>query len=90
MTRSTPSTPICNPQLPPVMAKNAGALQPLAVRHVATPRPFSAPNTKPPLIMCGTTAMHFACSEYFFRNALVRRGHDFVQHFGCIIQTIGG
>ena len=27
MTRSTPSTPICNPQLPPVMAKNAGVLQ---------------------------------------------------------------
>src|SRR6266568_3309033 len=64
MTRSTPSTPICNPQLPPVIAKKAGALQrPLAVRQVATPLPPSAPNTNPPLIMWGTTAMHFACSS---------------------------
>ena len=44
----------------PVMAKNAGALHPFAVRQVATPLPFSAPNTRPPLIMRGTTATHFA------------------------------
>ena len=44
----------------PVIAKNAGALHPFSVRQVAMPLPFSAPNTKPPLIMCGTTATHFA------------------------------
>src|SRR5512140_1248038 len=63
MTRSTASTPICSPQFPPEMVMNAGALQPFAVRQVATPLPPFPPNTKPPLTMCGTTAMHFACSN---------------------------
>src|ERR1039458_6701037 len=40
---------------------NAGALQPFAVRQVATPLPPLAPKTKPPLTMCGITPMHFAC-----------------------------
>src|ERR1041385_4357812 len=35
----------------------------LAVRQVATPRPFSAPNTNPPLSKLGTTATHLACSR---------------------------
>src|SRR5437764_5368474 len=60
MTRSTPSTPICNPQLPPPTDTNAGALQPSEVRHVATPRPCFPPKIKPPLIRSGTTRMHFA------------------------------
>src|SRR6266576_142782 len=60
MTRSTPSTPICNPQLPPPTETNAGALQPPDVRHVATPRPCLPPKMKPPLIRSGTTRMHFA------------------------------
>jgi len=38
----------------------AGALQPAAVRHVATPRPCLPPKMKPPLIILGTTSMHFA------------------------------
>jgi len=63
MTRSTASAPICAPQDPPVMVKNAGELQPLAVRHVATPRPCCPPNTNPPLIMDGTTATHLAFSR---------------------------
>ena len=62
-TTSTASTPICRPQLPPEIVMNAGALQPSAVRQVATPLPPLPPNTKPPLTMCGTTAMHFACSS---------------------------
>src|SRR3954462_2024942 len=62
MTRSMPSTPICNPQLPPPTEMNAGALQPEAVRQVATPRPCLPPNTNPALSMRGTTAMHFAFS----------------------------
>src|SRR5690242_21147614 len=60
MTRSTPSTPICNPQLPPPTETNAGALQPLEVRHEATPRPCFPPKMNPPLIRFGTTRMHFA------------------------------
>src|ERR1700722_2237522 len=62
-TTSTASTPICNPQLPPEIVMNAGALHPSAVRQVATPLPPLAPNTKPPLTMCGITATHFACSN---------------------------
>src|ERR1039458_3732433 len=60
-TTSTASTPICKPQLPPEMVMNAGALQPFAVRQVATPLPPLPPKTTPPLTMCGTTATHLAC-----------------------------
>src|SRR5579864_6613825 len=60
MTKSTPSTPICNPQLPPPTETNAGALQPADVRQEATPRPCLAPKMNPPLIKSGTTRMHFA------------------------------
>src|SRR6266699_645318 len=63
ITRSTACPPICNPQFPPEIVMNAGALQPFAVRQVATPLPPLPPNTKPPLTMCGTTATHFACSN---------------------------
>src|SRR5579863_1392660 len=63
MTTSTASTPICNPQLPPEIVMNAGALQPSAVRQVATPLPPSAPKTNPPFTMCGITATHLACSN---------------------------
>src|SRR5579859_3168627 len=63
ITTSTASTPICRPQLPPEIVMNAGALQPFAVRQVATPLPPSAPNTNPPLTICGITATHFACSN---------------------------
>src|SRR5581483_5348200 len=63
MTRSTASTPICSPQLPPEMVMNAGALQPFAVRQVATPLPPLPPKMNPPLTMCGTTATHLACSN---------------------------
>src|ERR1700726_3128654 len=62
-TTSTASTPICSPQLPPEIVMNAGALQPFAVRQVATPLPPLPPKIKPPLTMCGTTATHFACSN---------------------------
>src|SRR5664279_823773 len=62
-TTSTASTPICSPQLPPEIVINAGALQPFAVRQVATPLPPLAPKIKPPLTMCGITATHFACSN---------------------------
>src|SRR5580700_7077545 len=62
-TTSTASTPICSPQLPPEIVMNAGALQPSAVRQVATPLPPLAPKTKPPFTMCGITATHFACSN---------------------------
>src|ERR1700732_2737747 len=58
--RSTPSTPICNPQLPPPTETNAGALQPCDVRQDATPRPCLPPKMKPPFIKSGTTRMHFA------------------------------
>src|ERR1700730_425243 len=61
ITRSTASTPICSPQLPPEIVMNTGALQPCAVRQVATPLPPLPPKIKPPLTMCGTTATHFAC-----------------------------
>ena len=63
MTRSTASTPICSPQFPPEIVMNAGALQPSAVRQVATPLPPLPPKIKPPLTMCGITATHFACSN---------------------------
>src|ERR1019366_8093971 len=63
ITTSTASTPICSPQLPPEIVMNAGALQPFAVRQVATPLPALAPKIKPPLTMCGITATHFACSN---------------------------
>src|SRR5260370_26925240 len=61
--RSTASTPICSPQCPPEMVMNAGALQPFAVRQVATPLPPLPPKTNPPLTKCGTTATHLACSN---------------------------
>src|ERR1700730_19237324 len=63
ITRSTVSTPICSPQLPPENVMKAGALQPLAVLQVATPLPPLPPKTKPALTICGTTATHFACSN---------------------------
>src|SRR5271157_1081883 len=62
-TTSTASTPICKPQLPPEIVMNAGALQPSAVRQVATPLPPLAPKTNPPLTICGMTATHLACSS---------------------------
>jgi hypothetical protein len=44
ITNATSSTPICAPQLPPVMVKNAGALQePFGSLQVATPRPCLPP-----------------------------------------------
>src|SRR6202023_2728767 len=55
------STPSSSPQFPPEIVMSAGALQPLAVRQVATPLPPLPPKTKPPLTMWGTTATHFAC-----------------------------
>src|SRR5450631_3178820 len=63
ITKSTASTPICSPQFPPEIVMNAGALQPLDVRQVATPLPALPPKIKPPLTIGGTTAMHFACSN---------------------------
>src|SRR3954469_17887162 len=42
---------------------NAGALQPVAVRQGATPRPCLPPNTNAAFIRFGTTAMHFAFSK---------------------------
>src|SRR6185437_5871275 len=42
---------------------NAGALQPCAVRQLATPRPCLPPKMKPALIRCGTTTMHLASSR---------------------------
>src|ERR1700751_3099125 len=84
MTRSTPSTPICNPHLPPPTETNAGALQPSVVRHVATPRPCLPPMMKPPLIKSGTTKMHFA----FLRNSFVVRSHNRVQNVHRLLQTV--
>jgi len=46
-TRSMPSHRSVGPKLPPVMVKTPEAPS-VFVRHVATPLPFSAPNTKPP------------------------------------------
>src|SRR5215469_9409829 len=60
ITRSTACPPICRPKLPPSMAKKAGALHPLGVRQLATPRPYRAPKTNPPFSMEGTTATHSA------------------------------
>src|SRR5271166_3726811 len=52
---NTASPPICRPQLPPTTLKGAGALHPVAVRQVATPLPYSAPNTNPPFLSEGAT-----------------------------------
>src|SRR6266853_295432 len=41
----------------------AGALHPVAVRQLATPRPCLPPTMKPALIRWGTTTMHFASSN---------------------------
>src|ERR1700693_2639110 len=61
MTRSTDSTPICAPQLPPLIVKNAGALHPpFGNRQVATPRPCLPAMINPPLTRPGTTATHLA------------------------------
>jgi hypothetical protein len=60
MTTSIASPPICNPQLPPVTEKGAGALHPELVRQVAIPLPWRPPKTKPILIIEGITATHFA------------------------------
>src|SRR5438270_8116087 len=58
--RSTACPPICNPKLPPLMLKGAGAVQPSAVRQVATPLPYAPPIPRPPLSNEGTTATHLA------------------------------
>src|SRR5271166_5722808 len=55
ITKSTASPPICTPQLPPTTLKGAGALHPVAVRQVAKPLPYSAPNTNPPFLGDRTT-----------------------------------
>src|SRR5271165_5969673 len=62
ITKSTASPPICRPQLPPTTLKGAGALHPVAVRQLATPLPYSAPNTKPPFLSDGTTPTQRAVS----------------------------
>src|SRR5436305_5758221 len=69
-TRSTDSTPICAPQLPPEMVENAGALQLLPLRQETTPRPCRPPTTNPPLIIEGTTITHFAPARIFSGMAL--------------------
>src|SRR3989442_13799885 len=63
MTTSTASPPICNPQLPPVTVKGAGALHPELVRQVAIPLPCRPPKTKPILTIDGMTATHLAESR---------------------------
>jgi hypothetical protein len=88
ITRSTASAPICVPQLPPVIFMNAGALQPSAVRHVATPLPCSAPKMNPPFYQVGYDRYALCLLQNFVGNALVRRVHDLVQHFGRIIQPV--
>src|SRR5579862_2462858 len=55
--------PICGPQLIPETENGAGALQSLAVLHVATPLPCSPPTTNAPLTSFGITATHFAPSS---------------------------
>src|SRR5438874_4392605 len=69
-TRSTASTPIWAPQLPPLIVEKAGALQVLPLRQVTTPRPWRPPITNPPLTMDGTTMMHFAPERIFPGMAL--------------------
>src|ERR1039458_9848991 len=85
ITTSTASTPICNPQLPPEIVMNAGALQPFAVRQVATPLPPLAPKTKPPLTMCGTTVMHLACSNT--SSGIPLSGIPIISCITCLAQS---
>src|SRR5882724_2871116 len=90
ITRSTPSTPICNPQLPPPTETNPGALQPSVVRQVATPRPCLPPKMKPPLIKSGTTKMHFALlnvsSGMPLSGVAIRSRHNGVQNIDGRLQ----
>ena len=72
----------------PVMAKNAGALQPSRVRQVATPRPPSAPNTNPPLTMWGHDGDAFRVIEHFFRDASIRSGHDLVKDLTGVREAV--
>src|SRR4051794_8272298 len=60
ITRSTSWAPIWKPKLPPSIRKNAGALQPEVVRHVATPFPYAPPTMNPPFFSEGTMAMQSA------------------------------
>ncbi len=71
MTRSTACAPICRPKLPPLMVKNAGALQPLGVRQLATPRPITGAYDEPALEHGGNHGDAFSRSQNLFRNALV-------------------
>ena len=90
ITRSTASAPICVPQLPPVIFMNAGALQPSAVRHVATPLPCSAPKMNPPFYQVGYDRYALCPLHDLVGNALVRRVHDLVQHrLRSGLQTLG-
>src|SRR6185312_4394399 len=63
ITRSVACPPSWTPQLPPVMVIGAGALQPCAVRQVATPLPWFPPKPTAILTMDGTTATHSAESR---------------------------
>src|SRR5437879_3900806 len=87
MTRSTPSTPICNPQLPPPTETNAGALQPSAVRQVATPRPCLPPKDEATLDQVGYHHDALRIAQHFFRDSFVWSRHDGVQNFDGRLQT---
>src|SRR5438270_5090370 len=60
MTISDFCNPAWKPTLPPEMLKNAGAVQPCALRQLTTPEPCSPPAMNPPLVILGMTPMHFA------------------------------
>src|SRR6202162_5755046 len=75
MTTSIASPPICNPQLPPVTEKGAGALHPELVRQVAIPLPCRPPKTKTYFDHRGYDCHALRGVKKFLRNPLVRRSH---------------
>src|SRR5512140_3181472 len=59
-TTSADCPPIWKPKLPPLSPTNTGALQPLAVRQLATPKPNRPPTPSPACTTPGITAMQVA------------------------------
>src|SRR3954466_7303952 len=62
MITSVSFPPIRNPNLPPEILRDPGALQPtpLGFRHVKKPLPYCAPTMNPPAFEFGTTTTHDA------------------------------
>ena len=86
-TRSISLAPAWNPQLPFSSSMNTGELQPLAVRQLITPLPYSPPNDERGFLHIGNDDHTGSLLPQVFRDAIfgaAQCGHD----RGGVAQTL--